>query len=66
MGREQMALSAFLRRDGELLSKLGKEIEDSQVEDGDPPYEITLEQHRVLLKIIGEITSALDYLQVKR
>ena len=39
-----LSLSGKLRRAGERLAAIGKEIEDSQVEDGDPPFRVTWKQ----------------------
>ena len=41
---ESSPISAQLRSAGSALEIIGKAIEDSQVEDGDPPFQITQKQ----------------------
>jgi len=44
----QNSVSPQLRKAGETITRIGKEIEDSQVEDGDPPFRVTRKQYAAL------------------
>ena len=54
--------SALLRKAADEIGKIGKEIEDSQVEDGDPPYRVTHRQMNVLKTSIGKCQKAVKHL----
>jgi hypothetical protein len=45
---DETPISAKLRIAGERLAAIGKQIEDSQIEDGDPPFRVTVEQYTAL------------------
>ena len=49
------SISPQLRKAGKQLADLGKEIEDSQVEDGDPPFNISYKQMRELTAVATEL-----------
>ena len=63
------SISPQLRKAGKALADLGKEIEDSQVEDGDPPFKISkkqaveLESVRALLVRVQGCTTTEDHMQ---
>ena len=54
------AVSARLREAGKTLIGLGKQIEATQVEDGDPPFRITHLQHEMLCGIINVLVHVKD------
>jgi DNA-binding transcriptional MerR regulator len=45
---EQSPISAQLRSAGKSLAAIGKAIEDSQVEDGDPPFTVSNEDYEAM------------------
>jgi hypothetical protein len=55
-------LSARLRKAGQTIAKIGKEIEDSQIEDGDPPFTISNEQFHGLSEATAEASATLRHL----
>jgi hypothetical protein len=55
--------SALLRKAGKELSAIGQQIEDSQVEDGDPPYEIDQKLYVRLSKALICFSKALRVLR---
>jgi hypothetical protein len=42
------SVSPELRKYGKILADIGKDIEDRQVEDGDPPFRVTHKQYKEL------------------
>ena len=58
-GRQDMQVpSAMLRNAGAAINSVGQAIEDSQVEDGDPPYRITHAQNDLLDAAIAKCQEA--------
>ena len=55
IGEDEVPLSAQLRNAGDRLAAIGKDIQDSQVEDGDPPFRVTAKQYTCLEGIAGLI-----------
>lgn len=54
--------SADLRKAGQIIADIGKAIEDSQVEDGDPPFPVSKKQFHELLRAIEIAQKAKDNL----
>jgi hypothetical protein len=61
---EPRALSAILRVSGETLSRIGRAIERSQIEDGDPPYRIPALSHQDLVEAIESAAGCLKQLSL--
>ena len=55
-------VSPVLRKAGENLTQLAKEIEDSQVEDGDPPFLVFNSRIIMLVEIIHDLEAVKDSL----
>ena len=59
---EAMTISPQLRKAGETIAKIGKEIEDSSIEDGDPPFRVTVRQLSTLVDSIEEVKKAMRHM----
>ena len=57
------SVSATLRNAGAIIAKIGKEIEDLQIEDGDPPYAILPSDLGTLHVAITQVTDAMKWLK---
>ena len=49
------SISAELRDAGNIIAEIGKLIEESQVEDGDPPFAIGQDAHHKLMTAAAKI-----------
>ena len=52
------AVSAILLENGKVIASIGQAVEDSQIEDGDPPYRISPNHYHRLTKAVREILEA--------
>ena len=56
-------ISTLLRISGKTIADIGKNIEDSQVEDGDPPFQIPGKELLALGKAIKAVEKAMKSLE---
>jgi hypothetical protein len=52
------AVSAIIRAAGQTIERIGKEIEASQIEDGDPPYLIPKASLHALQNAVSDVQRA--------
>jgi hypothetical protein len=58
-------MSPELRKAGSEIARIGKEIEDSQIEDGDPPFVIGHKNYKDLTAALALVVSALRHVAVQ-
>lgn len=63
MSRELLNVSVLLRTAGKTIADIGKNIEDSQVEDGDPPFAIPGKELLALGKAAKAVEKAMESLE---
>ena len=56
-----MTVSPQLRKAGEIIARIGKEIEATGVEDGDPPFRITHKQAKAVRDAVEKVQVAMKH-----